>query len=726
MDSPKPTPIPKTAPFTTAAGAFPEFSLRHLWPLLVVLLAGALCYWPVLHFPFTNWDDILFIGENPLLQAPGWHSLRRIFTPGGVPQELLFLPLTYLTYMLESLIHKLQPGAVHGFNLFLHLVNTALVWLVLRHWLRDGRRLAATLGAALFLLHPIQVEAVVWAMGRKDLLATCLGLLALLAWQRQENQREAHHWLGLALLGYGAACLAKPSLIVLPGVLMLSSWYRKGRLEAHVWGNQIPFILVGLLIYMMNHLVPHPSLPGAPSLLFRLLTVPVVVAEWCLRLLLVQPPVPFYSWPPETALGVMGWTAMVVLALGAGGLTWLLWRSRPALQLGVGVIVIMALPAVTITLGYREFTTADRYGYFAMLGLSWLLALAVRAMRRQIVVAAPAGEYSRLHRWRLLGFNLVCLFLLACAVQTRKQMYLWQDSETLWRAVLASYPNSLTAKHNLALTMAEKGHLNEAAQLLQQVIRAQSQNGQAVGNLGRVMLDLDRVPEAVRYLSQGVELAPSAKTWKSLGDANLRLNQLRKAIEAYLQAVRLLPSYSDAWNALGIAYRNAGMPQDAEKAWLQGIALGTPSTIIFFNLGLLYEHRQDLAQARLAYTQAIRLDPKFQDATYNLGNIYLRQGFFAEARQAFGAVLHMRPDNRQAKVNLAIAQMQLHQWSEAEQNLQQALAAGADFANVHYYLGQIRQQRGQNAAAAAFFRRALELQPDFTPAQQALDSLPPP
>ena len=194
--------------------------------MLVLLIF--LAYYPALRGGFI-WDDDAYVTENPLLTAPD--GLKRIWFSLDSPSQ--YFPLTYTTFRLERSFWGLNPAGYHLVNILLHAVNALLVWRLLRRLSVPG----AWLAAALFALHPVQVESVAWITERKNVLSLFFFLLALLAWIEfaGDRPRPAWRWYGLTLIFYGLALCAKTTACTLPAALLLILWLKEKPINRPGW-----------------------------------------------------------------------------------------------------------------------------------------------------------------------------------------------------------------------------------------------------------------------------------------------------------------------------------------------------------------------------------------------------------------------------------------------------------------------------------------------------------
>src|SRR5215470_15944165 len=195
------------------------FSSRARALIFAVVLAAVtiFAYRPAWPGGFL-WDDDAYIINNELLTASdGW---QRIWFSLDSPSQ--YFPLTYSIFRIEHALWGLNTTGYHWVNFLLHVANALLVWAVLARLRIPG----AWLAAAIFALHPVQVESVAWITERKNVLMAFFFLLTLLAWIAFLDERTKRRWLfyGLALILYLFALSAKTTACTLPAALFLILW----------------------------------------------------------------------------------------------------------------------------------------------------------------------------------------------------------------------------------------------------------------------------------------------------------------------------------------------------------------------------------------------------------------------------------------------------------------------------------------------------------------------
>ena len=201
--------------------------MRRMLPVFVLLtLVTAGVYGQVWNFGFINYDDPLYVTDNPIVQRGfTWEGIRWAFTALAAAN---WHPLTWLSHMLDVSLFGLDPGFHHLVNLLFHLLNTALLFFALKAM--TGACWRSAFVAALFALHPLHVESVAWIAERKDVLSTFFGLLAIGAYCRYAQRPGWRKFLPVAIF-FSLGLMAKPMLVTLPLVLLLMDFWPLGRLK---------------------------------------------------------------------------------------------------------------------------------------------------------------------------------------------------------------------------------------------------------------------------------------------------------------------------------------------------------------------------------------------------------------------------------------------------------------------------------------------------------------
>jgi tetratricopeptide (TPR) repeat protein len=496
----------------------------ELLPLLLLLIATWLVYGQALGHGFlSTWDDPRYVTANEAIRGFSLDHLRQAFTSYYVGN---YAPLQIVSYMADYTLWGLRASGFIFTNILLHAMAGLLYYRLL---LTLGMaRLGAVAAAGIFLLHPVQVESVVWVSQRKNLLAMVFFLLALHAWRR--FRQSGGWWYGLCLAAFLAALLSKSVAVVLPLVLLLFDLClvpaaRRGRWLL----DKLPFAAVAGLTGLLAFYSQSAEFQGGrmgylgDSPWLQLLTMLPVFAHYLG--LLLWPARLSAIYQPPLKLAMDGEVAAAALLLGLAALGgWLLWRRRRESFFWYALFFVGLLPVSHIV--PLATLMNDRYLYFPMLGAAGLAGATL----------GPLAAGRRLPASLVTGAVLLALGLAAAA-----RVPVWRDSVTLWRDTVTKVPGS-----------------KEAWLFLAETIYLDQRNPQGALGPYQKALDIDATyPFAMN----------SVGVYGETG-AFLREHLQRR------EAARRNPRDPAAQVAVALTYAEAGNWPEAERLYARGAAIG--------------------------------------------------------------------------------------------------------------------------------------------------------
>ena len=471
-------------------------ALSHAWLFGLFLVAVTLvAYGPAWHAGFI-WDDDAYLTQNPLLTAPD--GLRRIWFSLDSPSQ--YFPLTYTTFYLERGLWGLNPAGYHWVNLLLHAANALLVWRLLARLRVPG----AWLAAAIFALHPVQVESAAWITERKNVLMGFFFLLTLWAWLKFINDQCRRPWLFyvLALVFYALALSAKTTACTLPAALLLILWLKKMSINWRRLAQVAPFVAMGIgmglvTVWWERH---HQLAQG------KLFEIGLVE-----RVLIASRAVWFYAgkllWPANLAFSYPRWT---ISASDAGAYGWVavlglaIWRARRWTGRSVEVAAAFFVATLSPVLGFIMLYTfqysfvADHYQYLACIGP---MALAAAGLEMGL---------GRVARGKLFLKPALCVVLLmALGALTWRQCGMYANAETLWQATLARNPDSWLAHNNLGTILRQEGRVDEAITHYQEALKIMPGNESVHFNLAKASYQKGKVDQAIAQFQLALQLEPA-------------------------------------------------------------------------------------------------------------------------------------------------------------------------------------------------------------------------
>lgn len=666
-------------------------------PLIIALITGAILG-PVCGFHFLSYDDALNIYENPYVVHLTPSNLLHFWQ---APFAQLYIPLTYTTWSLLAGVSRLffpgsegqiVPYLFHSANLLLHLANVLLVYALAKRLGSGGW--AAAAGALLFALHPVQVEAVAWATGLKDLLSGFFSLLALWGYVRfvQEAPGREGRWGGwqlytLATFSLVCALLAKPGAVVLPALAYVTGFALLGRSQRQLARELLPWLALTLPVIVITQGAQAQEYAGfVPSLWERLLIASDSLSFYLGKIL----------WPAlltvdygRVPLGVLGQKTLLLTALGPWLAALLLlgirqkWRrSEP---LACALLFTLALLPVSglIPFTYQGISTvADRYLYLAMVG------------------PALALTYFLLHYHPRPLLLLLLLLLTALGARSSIQLRQWHDSETFYTRTIATSPWSWFAWNNYGRHLENSGRLPEAERAYRQALRINPFYARAYSNLGNLLEEQGRDQEALAAFQQAMRIAPgNEEPYLNIGDLHRDDRRWPEAEHFYRKAAALRPDLALAQANLGVALKKMGRLREALAPFQKAVALDPNFAEVYNNLGIVYRKLGQPKEAVAAFRRAISLKEEFVEAHNNLGHLYLLQGFFTEALPLLKKAAALAPAQPVPLDNLGQAYEGLGRHREALSAFWQAVKADASYLPARENLTRIQAELEKEEAA---------------------------
>ncbi len=614
-------------------------------PVAVLLLAGVVLsvFLPVCNHEFVIWDDQVNVYENSYLHPVKPASLVRFWQ---APYQNLYIPATYTVWAaiahLTNSGSTLNPKPFHTANLVVHLLATWVVFTILRRLVHNTW--AATAGAALFALHPVQVEAVVWVTGMKDVLCGSLSLIAMwqyLLYLKRGNgpgKPKGFHNLIFASTAFLLALLAKPSAIVVPLMaFLLVSFMSKRNLRETVYHKRnrplIAWVLLGAVTALLTSTIQQGAVPISPPVWLRPLIFGDALAFYFYKILLPINLTIDYGRSPEVILGnYWSWVAAGVVY----AVIFLLFHFRYRLKTmttGIALFVTGLLPVSgLVPFVFQNYSTvADRYLYLSMVGPSLLVAVWLSSTKTKQYLKTSVT---------------ICLVAFALLVaQSKAQVAIWSDNANLFSHAIRKNPQSSMAYGNLGLTLDLAGKASAAVDHFREALRLKPDNAQALNNWANVLM---------------------------------KKGKPQQAIVKYRKAIKYKPDYAKAHNNLAVAL-SAEEPETSVHHFKKALEFRPNFAGAYFNLANILKKQGRNREAITYYEKALTITPHLADARYNLANILFQCRQTSEAIAEYRNALALNPDDPQIHNNLGIALARAGNVPAGIEHFKKALQIDPDF-----------------------------------------------
>jgi protein O-mannosyl-transferase len=527
---------------------------RRVWPIAAALATVVTAvYLRALGGAFLNWDDNVYVTENPYIQdGLSWRTLAAVFTTVHTGN---WIPLTWLSHALDLQLYGHDPLGHHVTALVLHVANTILLFLVLRRV--TGAVWRSAVVAALFGLHPLHVESVAWVSERKDVLSTFFWLLAIAAYARYLARQTAGRYL-LVAAALVVGLLAKPMLVTLPFVLLLLDYWPLGRLSWRAVREKVPLVALALAFaagaFTAQRAAGAMEQAARVGLADRLANAVVCSVEY-LRLTVWPVDLsPWYSHPalegPRLPVPVVGRAALVLLAISL--LAAVTVKRRPYLAVGWLWYLGTLFPVIgVVQIGAQAM--ADRYTYVPLIGIfvavTWLLG-ALPWWRH------PVG--------RRAGTAITAGVLAVLSALTWRQIGVWHDSATFWAYTLRVNPRAAVGYYAVGTMLAKEGRSGEAVHAYRRALKLRPDLWSWHAEVADLLYGQGRLAAAEAHYRKAVALRPDEPVVRnSLANVLMRQDRLQPARRQLEAALARRPDFAEAHNNLGIVLAREGRLREA-------------------------------------------------------------------------------------------------------------------------------------------------------------------
>lgn len=574
---------------------------------LAALLAAAafVLFAPALGYDFVYFDDARYTIENPhVRQGLRWSGIRWAWSHYC---EGLWAPLLWMSYMLDVTVQGASAGSFHLTNVLLHSLNVALLFLLLVG-AGGGRRRAAWV-AAVFAVHPLMVEPVVWIASRKDVLCAFFWILSLHAYLAY-GRRPGIGRYALTFACVTLTFLSKPVAVSLPLVLFLLDLWPLGRVRIGTAGppfrwttvvlEKMPLLILTIGFCVVAYLGQgrFGALKSAEtvSLPARLLQIPEAYlfylgkTVWPAGLSAVYPVHRDIRW----ASSLLGCGMVAGISLWA----WRAGRRVPALLVGWLWFLVVLVPVIGL-IRFGVAHVADRFMYLPLIGL--------------LITACWLPEWLGGGRWhgRWLAAPVAAVVPLLCIPVTRASLPRWQNATVLAEAVLRLGPNPVM-ENKLGVGLSGMGRHDEAAGHFAEALRLTPEYPEARSNLAAALFNLGRNEEALDHCREALRLAPEfPDAHYNMASILSGMGEYEEAVAHYRRFLESRPEHAAAWFGLGVALAGLGRPDEAIPPFEEGL----------------------------------RLDPDFTEGHNRLGAALLAAGRAREAMKHFRETLRRQPED---------------------------------------------------------------------------------
>ncbi|PKN83760.1 MAG: hypothetical protein CVU51_11725, partial [Deltaproteobacteria bacterium HGW-Deltaproteobacteria-1] len=534
--------------------------------IIILIVLTLAVYWQVQNYEFINYDDNLYVTQNYLTQS-GLTSKGAIkaFTD---TQTGNWHPLTMLSHMLDWELFGNKAGGHHWTSVIIHIFNVILLFLLI--YTMTGALWRSAFVAALFAIHPINVESVAWIAERKNVLSTLFWMLTMLCYVWYARFPSWTRYL-MMFFCFVLGLMSKSMLVTLPFVLLLIDYWPLNRLKiidqdeqgltdpeikkvklSFLLLEKIPlFITSALFAWITMHVQKTINAFSNPEVMPLFKRVANAIVAYCLYIKKL-------FWPTDLAIFypidfIPTWKIFLAASflISLTILAFKYCKKFPYIIVGWLWYLGTMIPVIGLIQVGRQ-SMADRYAYVPFIGLLVILAFAIPHF------------LSKLQHFKMYVFSVMIIFIIIMTGSSFVRTSMWQNTKTLFEDALRINPRNYFAYNLLGLEEANKGRYKKALQYYHISLKINPNNDQAYNNAGNVFLILGKYPYAYNYYRKAIMINDrQAMAYYNLGVLYAINNINDKAVVLFKKSLSITPYYNDANVSLGITLLKMGNIKDA-------------------------------------------------------------------------------------------------------------------------------------------------------------------
>lgn len=599
-------------------------------------------YGQVIHFDFVNIDDGAYVLQNiHVLNGMSLGGVEWAFTSSHAAN---WHPLTSLSLMMDHDIYGLNAGGYHFTNLFFHLINTLLLFLLLNKM--TGSFYRSFFVAALFGLHPMHVESVAWISARKDVLSAFFWLLTIWAYFSYAKHPGIKRYV-LVIVIYILGLMSKPMVVTLPFVLLLLDYWPLQRFpfQKNLIIEKIPLFVLTVASSVVTFIVQKQD--GAVGTLenypldVRIYNALISYGRYLEKTLLPLNLSVYYPHPGMWPAWQIILAASIIILLSI-----LIWKKSdryPYLPVGWLWYLGTLLPVIGIVqVGSQSM--ADRYSYIPLIGIFLIIAWGVPDLFKRLP-----------HKKTILCFGAI-LIIIVVTFLSWQRCQLWGDSFALWNDVLKKYnissPDNIKKNYKVAFAYnfrgtvyTERGNYHKAIEDYNAALEINAQYEEALNNRAIAHGAIGQNDLAFKDYGQALKIKPNyADAYYNRGLLYNKIGRYDMAISDFTSAIKFDPSMADAFVSRGIALGSQRQYDQALNDFNRALAINRNLYQAYFNRGIVYNIRQQYDLAAADFSEVLRLKPDNAEAHNYIGVILAKMGRYEEAGIHRKKTLHIRPD----------------------------------------------------------------------------------
>lgn len=565
-------------------------------------------YWQVQYFDFIDYDDVSYIIQN--------YHVKSGLTWDGFVWAMTDIhtgywhPLTWISHMLDYQLFRTNAGGHHWTNVILHIFNAMLLYILLKR--TTGETWKSTFVAAVFAVHPLNVESVAWVAERKNVLSTFFWFMATYSYVCYVERPSFYKYV-LVLLAFSLGLMAKPMLLTFPFVLLLMDYWPLNRFKS--WRDLYPLIIEKVPLFILTLIICIFTFIAAKrmgaitssdtlGIGVRMSNSLVSYSQYLGKIFWPENLSVFYPYVRDINLFQI--TAAIIILIFISFFALYLRHTHPYISIGWLWYLGTLIPVIGF-IQAGEQAMADRYIYISGIGIFIMVAW---------------GIPDLLKKWsqrNVISIALAASILISLVVFTRIQVKYWKNSVTLFEHALLVTNSNHLAHNNLGVFLLNSGKSDEAVKHFAKALEIKPDYSEAHNNMGLFLASQGRLPEALFHYTEALKLKrDNEKAHNNLGIVLANMNRPDKAMEHFRDALKINPENAAAYNNIGSVLAMQGKVSEAIGYFEMALKYDAENAMAHNNLGLALVYVGRFDEANDHFAEALKINPHYLEAPNNI------------------------------------------------------------------------------------------------------------
>lgn len=541
--------------------------LRNNIIIGILLLFTFIVFYKAISYKLVLWDDNSYIINNPLIKDLSLNGIKNIFS---TPVIGMYNPLVFLLYGIIYKFWGVEPSAYHLFNILLHLIAITTVY----HFIfkLTKRYETATIVALLFAIHPMHVEAVVWASETKTALYLIFYFLALTNYVKYYQENYKTKYLIFSFILFLFSVLSKPTAVTLAPMLFLLDYYLSRKINIKMFLEKIPFFLVSIffgVLTLYTHIEASDSIfevNSNYSMLNNILISNYSIAFYFNKLFFPLNLCTIYPYPENLSVLPLKYYLSVLIIPFVIFLIYKSGKFKKEMIFGI-LFFVIAISVLVRIVPSGFFKAANRYTYLSYIGFFFIIG--------QYITFVIDKKFTYSNKIKNALFTIFCFLIIFYTYQTTVRISIWKNSVTLFSDIIKKKPNLAIAYNNRGNAYMEIGDYSAALIDYNKALEIKTYYPEAYYNRGILKAGMGNYLEAIKDFSKAIELNKKyCDAYINRGNSKMMLLDYLGAITDYNTAIELNPDNPNSYANRGFAKNSIGDKNGACLDWKKAYNLG--------------------------------------------------------------------------------------------------------------------------------------------------------